>query len=314
VKRPLVGLVVNQNVALHRRHSLSRHDYEVWMSNCGLLRNTQRINELEPVAREFLEAGVEVLAIAGGDGTLHATLNAFLPVYGSCPLPPILIVQAGTMNNMSSEIRMMRPGLKVLNELRKGAQVKAVPKIHRMLMRINDHYGFLYGVGFPARLLKRYYEAPRQCIASALLLLSRSIFYAALRPEMAGDLFGRLKARLIVDGNPREEENLLYILASTILQVGLRFKPCHLALNSERAFHLMICSSRLTKLVSRVHRIYSGRPLDVEGCIDALAMQACIEFDAPTPYMVDGELKKDARRHLIRRDRVVSFIVDVMNP
>ena len=311
MKAPLVGLLVNPSAARHGRHPRRLLDYERLMGDRGPLWKTEGRAELPDAARAFFEAGVEVLALAGGDGTVHAALNAFLPVYGTAPLPPILIVQAGTINNMSAEIGMRRSGLKVLHDFLNGRMERPLRLVRRTLMRVNDHHGFLYGSGFPTRLLERYYQAPRQSPARALMLVLRSLACAGWQSGMEESLFGRMKAQITVDGKSREMEDLIFVLASTILKIGLNFRPCHLALSSENAFHLMASSSSLRSLCWGVHRLYLGRPLGVEGCLDTLAREVLIELDVSIPYMVDGELKERARTHLIQKDRAVSFVVDL---
>ncbi len=311
MKRPLVGLVINPNSARHGRLASSLHLYKRLIGDKGILRMTKTKGELSAVAMAFFEAGIKVLAIAGGDGTLHATLNAFLPVFGSSPFPTILIIKAGTINNMSSEIGMRRSGLELLHDILLVGPERPFRKVRRMLIRVNNEYGFLYGSGVPAQLLKRYYGAPRQDSMRAILLVTHAIFNAAFRSERAKDLFGRIKARLTIDGSCWEGKDLSFILASTIAKIGLNFRPCYLALNPRKAFHLVASSSSVKKLVWKVHRLYLGRPLRIEGCLDTLAHEVCIESDCPLPYMIDGELKEAAPIHLLKGDREVSFIVDV---
>jgi diacylglycerol kinase family enzyme len=279
------------------------------MGDRGLLRQTRSQDALPAAAREFLDAGVEMLAIAGGDGSVHATLNAFLPVYGPTPLPPLLIVPAGTINNLSCEIGMRRSGLTILREALLGEVGRPFQLAQRMLMRVNEGYGFLYGCGFPARLLESYYGAPRQSVGMAFLQVLRAVGCAAWGRGMGKNLFGRVRARITVDGKGWDMEDLLFVLAATISKIGLNFRPCHRAPTSGNAFHLVASVSPLGPLLRRVHRLYLGRPLQLAGCVDALAREVLIELERPLRHMVDGELKEEVRLHRILGDRAISFVV-----
>jgi len=311
MKAPIVGIIVNPNSAGYRRILPIVDLYRGIMGNRGIIKVTGGKGELTEAASAFLDKGVEILAVAGGDGTLHATLNAFLPVFGGTPFPIILLVQAGTINNMSSELNMKRSGLDILHDILKEEKEITLRKVSRRLMLVNEEYGFLYGSGFPVSFLKRYYGAPRQGMGTAIYCIFSSIFYAAFCPERGGELFKRSRARITLDGDLEGEEEFLFIIASTILNIGLNFRPCYLALNREGLLHIIASSSEIRRILPRLGRIYLGRPLEIDCSIDKLAREALIEMDIPSPYMVDGEIKRPAKRHLLKAGMEVSFIRDL---
>ena len=305
--RPLVGLVVNPYAAHHRRHPSALVCYESIIGNRGLLRQTRHPDTLPAIAREFLDAGVELIAVAGGDGSVHAAVNAFLPVYDPTPIPPLLIIAAGTINNLSSEVGIRGKGLTILREMFLGA-AGGFRLSQRMLMRINEGYGFLYGCGFPVRLLEGYYGARRQSVGMALVHMLRAIGCAAWGRGMAKDLFERARARITLDGNSRKTDDFLFVLAATLSNVGLHFRPFHRAATSGNGFHLLASASPLGSLLRRAHRLYLGKPLGLSGCVDAVAREVLIEGEKPFRYMVDGELKGTAQCHRIQADRAMSFL------
>jgi diacylglycerol kinase family enzyme len=143
----------------------------------------------------------------------------------------------------------------------------------------------------------------------ALLHVLRAIGCAALGRGMGKGLFGRMRGRITLDGKDGEMDDLLFVLAATLSKIGLNFRPCHLAATSGNGFHLLASTSPLGPLLRRVHRLYLGRPLELAGCVDALAREVLIELEKPFRYMVDGELKGVAQRHRIQVDRAISFVV-----
>lgn len=311
MKAPVIGLIVNKNSAGFKDLFPHLKHYERLKGSRFMVRFTTKKAELSELASEFLDARIEVLAVAGGDGTLHAVINALLPFYGEATFPHILIIKAGTINNMTSELKMKGSGLRILRELMTGRDEITVKTVNRRILHVNSECGFLYGSGFPVLFLERYYGAKRQGILTALSIICSSIFYAAFFPESKRELFQRQRARITIDEGIKEEGEFIFIIASTILKIGLNFSPCYLALSRSNTFHIIGSSSSLRDILLKLWRIYMGRPLLIDGSMDYLASEVSIELDRPSPYMVDGEIKMPSKRHIIRIGRELSFIVDL---
>src|SRR5258708_7475668 len=68
----------------------------------GPFAKTQTIADIDRLAEEFKQRGVEILGLNGGDGTNHVTLSALIRVYGNAPLPKIAFLRGGTMNTIAN--------------------------------------------------------------------------------------------------------------------------------------------------------------------------------------------------------------------
>jgi len=104
--------------------------------------------------------------IAGGDGSVHQTLSKLLLEYErspNTPLPQILVIPIGTMNNLATTIGLTRlPAVKLAELLAaKIRENQPLDITHVSPLKINDEYGFLYGSGLPVNFLQKYYEIPR---------------------------------------------------------------------------------------------------------------------------------------------------------
>ena len=120
---------------------------------------------LERLAEEARRAASEsptVIAIHGGDGTLHRTLSALIAAYGDRPLPPMAILPGGTMNVVASSLGIRVKAEDVLAELAAGARAGKVPAtIHRRCLRVGSDYGFIFGNGLLTNFLEEYYARGR---------------------------------------------------------------------------------------------------------------------------------------------------------
>jgi diacylglycerol kinase family enzyme len=76
------------------------------VKGAGELWETKNVNELPKVAEDCLKKKTEILAVNGGDGTLHVVLSAFIKVYGESPLPKVISLRGGTMNTMSNSLKL----------------------------------------------------------------------------------------------------------------------------------------------------------------------------------------------------------------
>lgn len=105
-----VGLLLNRNSRLNRENSWEERALSLLPSE--LVRATSRLEELdEALIHLFHKQGINVLAICGGDGTLHHTLNALWRLsptlelnFGPGVLPPILVLRGGTMNILAGSL------------------------------------------------------------------------------------------------------------------------------------------------------------------------------------------------------------------
>ena len=123
----------------------------------------ETLNELDETARQLGHDRPDILVIVGGDGTIHQTLSKVLRERESAPdvpLPQVLIIPVGTMNNIGAAIGVTRHRAVKLAKIvaTKIRENHPLDVVHRNPLKINDEYGFLYGTGLPVNFLQKYYE------------------------------------------------------------------------------------------------------------------------------------------------------------
>ncbi len=97
-----LGLVSNLRSQRNRR-GIAALEQELARHGGVLHRKLQGIEGLPEVLAEFSAAGVEVIAINGGDGTVQAVVSALINANPFAAPPPPLAVLSGGMTNMIAE-------------------------------------------------------------------------------------------------------------------------------------------------------------------------------------------------------------------
>lgn len=127
---------------------------------------TSTLGELKQAARSIHAKNPDVMALAGGDGTLHVDLTKILREYEKTPgkpLPHFLVVPTGTMNTVAMNLGLSCRSPKEAVDLARRIAYKNEHQlpfdvVHLHALKVNDEYGFLYGAALPVNLLRQYYD------------------------------------------------------------------------------------------------------------------------------------------------------------
>ena len=87
---PGIGIILNRNAGKKRafRGQIGEKLAFV-LGDPGSLKETSSIDEIDDVAKAFLDREIDILGIGGGDGSNHYTLTTFIKTYGERPLPRV---------------------------------------------------------------------------------------------------------------------------------------------------------------------------------------------------------------------------------
>lgn len=109
--------------------------------------------EYPAVLRRFAEAGVDVVAIDGGDGTLRDVIGAMVEAYGDRPHPAIALVPSGKTNVAAADVGGVGRGPDALINLTaamaSGAAARQTAVRHPIEIAFDGRkvYGFVFGLG-----------------------------------------------------------------------------------------------------------------------------------------------------------------------
>jgi diacylglycerol kinase family enzyme len=245
------------------------------------------------VGREFLEREVEILAVCGGDGSLHRCLTAFIPVWGAHPLPPLLPLRAGTINFVAADIGCRRGSPErvlghVMRQYRRGATYDTT---ERDLLRINDdQYGFVVGCGAVVNFLRAYYGRQGTGPLSAAWLLTKVIASGLLGTNLARSIVQPVEADVSCDDERVPFRVFSVILAGTVQQIALGFRPMYLGNRKRGYLHFVGGPIGVWPVLKKLRRLRRGFPIEEATLYDNVARALTIRFARATSYMIDGDL------------------------
>lgn len=303
---PGIGVVMNpksrRNVRRPETASLLRRG----VRDVGMVREARSLDELHRIAEEFLHAGIDVLAICGGDGTNTVTLTGFTEVYGATALPPIALLRGGTMNTLANSIGVPRRApeslLAKLVHCYAGVGGAPLEWIERDVMSVRaigearGRSAFLFGAGVVYGYLAEYYAAGASSPWIAASTLARGIGSALLGTELIHRIAAPFRGTVsFADGSSWPERDYLAVAAGTIAHIGLGFRPFYRFAERQGAFHVLGIHSPPTSFVKELPRILASRPMSGGKAFDAVSDRMLIRSASPPlRYMIDGDLHEAA--------------------
>ena len=100
----MIAVIVNPRSRANRRNPRIAAEFQAIVGDRGRVFAPKSIEELDTTAAELRQTPPTVIAVHGGDGTLHKTVTALDRVFGAAPLPPIAILCGGTMNVVATSL------------------------------------------------------------------------------------------------------------------------------------------------------------------------------------------------------------------
>ena len=251
------------------------------------------LEELSRTAEDFRRQKIDVLGIAGGDGTNYVTLTHFFDAYGSEPLPPVAFLRGGTMNTVANSLGLPsgKPEGLLDRLVRRYLETPALAVREQRMIDINGKLGFLWGMGVIPAFLREYYATGAPSPWTAAKTLARG----AVSTFVQGEMFRRMTAPLeaevtLADGERWPLRSYLCLGAGSIADMGLGFKPYYLAGTRPGTFHMQGMTCTAAECVLDLPRIHEGRPMRPGHAIDRATTMATIETPERISYMIDGDL------------------------
>lgn len=293
---PGIGIITNPHSRRNRRNPERMRRLGYMLGQHDTYELTNRIEDIESVARKFRDNDIDILALNGGDGTNHVTLTTFIEVYGDDPLPRIALLRGGTMNTVSNGIGIRgKPPRLLANLVEKYYTDRPFETTTRDIIKVTDEqgtrYGFIFGNGIVANFLEIYYGTGNPSPTTAALLLAKGMATIPVGGgEITDQLFRPFNAEIEMGDAVWPERDYTAVLASTVNQIGLGFRPFIRCQERERTFHMLGVTSGPVGVALSFPRLRLGLPVDEDKFPSAVAEAATFRSSEPISYTVDGDM------------------------
>jgi diacylglycerol kinase family enzyme len=301
-----IGIIVNKNAGKHRafRGQIGEKLAFV-LGDPQTLRQTSSVDEIDDVARSFLERDIDILGIGGGDGSNHYTLTKFIEVYGDKPLPKVAFLLGGTHNAHGLSVGLKGKPEQLINRImRKYHTGERLDVTRRKVLRVDDgrrvHYGFSMATGF----MYRFYHALhiRQDDSQIKVAgLIASLFWSFFtRGKKVRELFRLEPGTITVSGKtlPWEENNGMSCSAMEML--GLGFEAYPRANETPHTFHMGAFKCRPRTFAVVMWDFKRGRIPKHPDHFNDITEHVVQESEEPISYVLDGEIYHGTERLEVR--------------
>ena len=248
---PRIGVITNPKSHANKAQSdsLTQH-----LADAGRVRHVVlgAMDEIPGILADFADNEVDVLAIAGGDGTVQAVLTE---VFGSRPFadpPRLAVIPRGMTNMIAADVGLRRRGLQRLADLRASDELDRVT-VRRRILRVENARGHVpqYGMFFGGAAIYRAILACRTGVHPYRIKAD-----AAAAVTLAGILWRSLFARSKLSESDRTDESRR-VLSGDRIEIGFDSQPVH-SMTS-----LVVLATTLDRLILRSRPFWNDSGDDI---------------------------------------------------
>src|SRR5689334_23124522 len=173
-----IGIVLNPRSRRNLRDPRAALRLARALGDHGVVRTAATRDDLARIAADFRKLQIDVLGISGGDGTNYVTITGFLEVYEDEPLPPLAFLRGGTFNTVANAVGVPRGnpdgllGRLIARYSDRGR--RPLEEVERHVMRIGNHYGFIFGTGAIYGFIADYNQVEERNAIHAAKVLGRA--------------------------------------------------------------------------------------------------------------------------------------------
>ena len=248
--------------------------------------------DLRRVSAQALAEQPDVIAIAGGDGTVTHVLTALDAAAAGAALPALALLGGGAFDSLASlggpgaaEDKLRRLAI----ELRSGSTLE----IHeRDALRVEGQLGFRVGVGLPVRFVEELHAHRARGQWANVSLLLRGLASSLVRGSFARKLYEPLDGTVSVDGEEWPPLPLFGIVCASVAEAGLGARPFRRATEQPGFFQVLGLTAGPLAFALELPRLMLGAPARRDRLLDAIAEVVELHSSQPIPFLLDGELRR----------------------
>lgn len=222
-----IGILSNPRS--HRNRSQTFAPAADRMGFDAMVRSPRKLPDLSRALLDFADAGIELLVVDGGDGTVRDALTCAYPIFGDA-MPLLAVVPSGKTNALALDLGL--PADWTIADAIEAAErgrvrTRRPVDIVRAGSPGPDLRGFLFGAGAFVRatgLAQRTHKAGAfNGLAVGLSLgwgIAQTMFGGRDNDWRAGE-----RMRIAVEGRPAMERDFYILFGSTLERLPLNVKP-----------------------------------------------------------------------------------------
>jgi len=288
-------------------------EFQALVGADGRVLAPKTLEELDQAATDLRANPPSVIAIHGGDGTLHRAVTALGRAFGAEPIPPLAVLCGGTMNVVAASLGIRERPMTFLRSVVETARDgRSLETLRRRCLRIGDTLGFIFGNGLMANFLGEYYGTGRYGPARAAWLLLRGFGSAVIGGAFIRRLFKRFEGTIRVDGRLLERTTFVGVGAATVREVGLGFKLNHRADDDPERFGVLAIHGAPLSLIPDFWAVHRGRGISAKRAFSGVASTLdVVPKAASMAYTIDGDLYRGEGPLSITVGPAITFVKPV---
>jgi diacylglycerol kinase family enzyme len=291
-----LGLLLNPKAGANARRPEERRALARAFAPLGEVVELDEAGALVKLFTRWRAEGKELVALCGGDGTMHRALNAMRRAWAGAPLPALLLLHGGTTGIAAKAVGGASPlaAITALGEaLSRGAPLG---EERLTTLDFGGHLGFNFGLGLfasiPAEFARRGERGAGALKRFAVDLLKSALFGGELASRAVESFSGEvaLDGARVVAGRAAGAP-LAGLYASALDRNALAdLRGFYRAARPEGGFRALLVDAGPRQILGGLVPFARGWSFGVpDGVSTRPARELVIRPRAPTYYMADGE-------------------------
>ncbi len=304
----LIGVISNPRSRKNKRRPERLRQLMEFKDPLVLSRCTETLDDLERALEEFHRRRIEVLAINGGDGTIHLVLTKMFKIWDHDHLPKIAVLKGGTINQVAVNCKVRGNAVSHLKRLvAKLRDKKPFRIVRKPLFRIDDKYGFIFGNGIVTAFMDYYYKDGDPSPYIAFRTLVSSVSSIVFRTKLYRELFAGFEGRLVVDGADHGTREYLGVFITSLSKIGLGFEPFWQNRRLTDRMQ-MLAFPKGARIIPYLGLAWLGRPLPRDMALNAVGKDFLIEARRPFKYTIDGDFYQSDGSVRVLVERTIDIV------
>ncbi len=285
-----IGVIINPNAKKFRTGKVSIITYMDHISDNVIISTPESIEELKASAESYAIQKPDYICIGGGDGTIHLVLSELINSYSPEPVPPVLILKEGTMDNIARSVKLKGRGPALLKRLiKKIEDGKVIETKERYTIQIKDKYCFLFGTGLVTNFLNKAYSGKEKGLYRNIQVALMGAKEGILNVK-DGEIFRLTEQAIFIDGKKVLIHPVSGLLAGTVEHIGMGFSPLIEAVQPDGRFQVIILGMNPRGILRYLNKIRRGVRIKSPKYLNAFGKTIHIKQKGIFEYTMDGDI------------------------